>query len=317
MGDLSSLSGKPRHENLKKLKPLGVWERQQLALEKGTVKKVAITSPVVAVVEMPGQKFRQRTGQIDGQIDIKTEQEKENDMSTARKKGKCELCQKKGLITIIEGKQCCATCEHLRRNAKLRGGLMLEQLREFHPELLADPADGEVLGEDRQALNAELAAANSRMVVKLRELELKNSKLREENLQIKGELEGLQDEINDSLQIKADLFYSQFNLLKSLKEIILIDDGAGCPIGDDSVFLLDDAKRLMSELATLRDENTRLNFLWGNVDHAGFVHGETLTAERVSSWSDRESVLLDLALDIISGKVSGLGADRLAQLRVA
>ena len=58
-------------------------------------------------------------------------------MVTTAWNGGCELCGKEGgSVVLVDGKKCCPVCQHIRRNVKKRGELVLGQLREFHPALV-------------------------------------------------------------------------------------------------------------------------------------------------------------------------------------
>lgn len=149
----------------------------------------------------------------------------ERQMATLREKGDCELCTKKGgTVLLVEGKKCCTVCEHIRRNAKLRGDLILAQLREFHPELLADPAVGEGQGEDRQALNGELAAANTSLVQKLQEMKQLNARLNDEIRRRKTENRELSTSLGEKLLYLGAARCELIDSTRQLEEITTAND---------------------------------------------------------------------------------------------
>lgn len=96
-------------------------------------------------------------------------------MDLIQKDENCCLCGKNGRTKKIKGRFYHATCEAIRRHAMIRPELMLQQIREFHPELVESAP---VVAKDRVELNAELGAANIRLVQKLREVDEENTEFR-------------------------------------------------------------------------------------------------------------------------------------------
>jgi regulator of replication initiation timing len=115
---------------------------------------------------------------------------------TPRKKAHCDICRKPDAQTaIIDGKNCCSTCEPLRRNARMRPEIMISQLQEFHPELLkqAQPAGKASLDAlDILENNTALMEDNDRLQALIKEIAA-------ENRSVKTELQAILDD-NDRLQ---------------------------------------------------------------------------------------------------------------------
>jgi len=125
------LGKEKRDHNLKRMPRPGIFERQMegsycAATCRGTM---PLELTLISIADLGGEKI------IENKID------KEEMMATTRKTGVCDLCGKTGGQVLVDGKKCCSLCEHIRRNAKLRPALIMEQLREFHSGLLAGYLD--------------------------------------------------------------------------------------------------------------------------------------------------------------------------------
>lgn len=204
---------------------------------------------------------------------------KENDMTKEREKGTCGLCgQDEKNCRDTKGVSCCSTCEPVMRAAHNSPDAMFKAL---------------IMARGEGYLQEMVAHKYG------------------------GEVP---ERIDDLSKIKADLAASQFRLLLKLKEILLSDGEEFNLLNGDHDFLLDVARQLKSDLSRLREENIDVNNqvqeltdrLTAQVAWDGPVEAVLMESHRF-----RDSILLDLALDVLAGKVNGLDADRLAQLRVA
>ncbi len=221
--DLMGLSNRVRSENLAALKPLGSWELARLARDEGrplpkaparrplaadtfidegtssdaTTRAAARPSPA-AKPDQPPQKIitaEVNTMSKHGRDEAAPPTSTTKDITmpaTVQIDGTCGLCDKKARTKLVKGVFCCATCLTIRYAARKHPALILAQVREFHPELLAPlssapaatPAAACELAEahtalaDSEAQNKALGASNVDLVRQLHDMEVKNEDLR-------------------------------------------------------------------------------------------------------------------------------------------
>jgi DNA repair exonuclease SbcCD ATPase subunit len=295
-GDLAHLSDRPRDENMKKMRPLGIWERQMLNQGKDERMTTATILPIAsAAVKMT---VKNKTSQGDGkkmsnhgrdEIEevrpVPTKKE-ETKMDTTGKDGTCGLCDKKGRTKLIEGKFCCATCEAIRRNCKKRPEVMLEQLREFHPDLLSNssPSGDSLPGMVKMEIS-ELAEANINLVSHARKLE-----------EEKNQLQALADErlveINKLGEIRTGLL-EEINSLKTrldyVKNTTVADDDQAEGSADEVLNLRGELEGLQDVLNSLEEERSAMRQERVRLtDQVRWLHEQLSATERKADGLEKE-----------------------------
>lgn len=232
------LSSRVRSENLAAMKPLGSWERARLARDEGrplppapaqlaqadvtdsnvgdikaaTTKPFACQPVLVKEVKAPRTvitakiKTMSQTARAEAASN-KTPTTKDKTMNKIRTDGTCGLCGKKTRTRLTKGEFCCATCENIRRAVGRAPQIVLAQLNELHPELLAPtsltpvatPAAAGELAEamtalaDSETQNKALAASNIDLARQLHDIEEVNEGLRAERADLQAEVRRLEN----------------------------------------------------------------------------------------------------------------------------
>jgi len=142
---------------------------------------------------------------------------------TPRKKAICDICLKPDAKTVtIDGKNCCATCDPLRRNARLRPEIMISQLKEFHPELLEQGQPAEKISQDVADLLEklkEMSDDNDRLQGLIREISAENRSVKAELAAIQGPGGVAEKFVKEMAAKVADLEECNFNLAEENRHL--------------------------------------------------------------------------------------------------
>jgi len=232
-------------------------------------------------------------------IDLKQPTKEEN-MGTQT--GKCDVCKITKSLKPVQGKRCCSTCEHLWRaaknNPKTLLGLMVEAVgKEWIFEKLGS---GLVCGEDL---------------------------LRAEYAELKEKLEGALDVNAGLVEKMSSLSAERDAILESISSKLTEVEANESGYGDC------DSKDIATEVSILKQENNRLReqleeysitfeatgkeitTLREQLEEATIELDATEYTSQLGQVVSRDSAILDLAIEAMEGKVSGIDAARLRALR--
>ena len=250
---------------------------------------------------------------------------KENDMSMY---GECEICGEKKKIRSVRNKNACATCEHIWRAANVAPDLVLKTLAEVKGEDYLRRAGGaenpdqaepqqhpsdaiieRIITTHRLESGTDIADFVENLVGDVAYLKARLDATKQVIATIRAQLD-LDDE-QSILEAVAKLQRER----QDATDICLETLGIINPVFSAAVNLPPAAREMMKENHQLRQQVADLE---GIIDGDDFIASDLATMAGTippTTATPRAAILLDLALDVIAGKVSGLDAERIAALR--
>lgn len=267
--------------------------------------------------------------------------------------GVCYLCgEKKTVRSMKDEKQCCGTCEHIYRNAVNNPGLLVEALKKgqgdeyLRQEVWPSPRPADQVTESDRVLNhiwannnlepgADIEAFVDNLVAESEWLKNRLDATKHIIATIRDQLD--LDEGQPILEAVALLQRERQQAMDSMYEIrglmgidqdeSIIDAISGlrrewqhavklctetlAMLGADAGTNLNNLPQLAAELFASNDR--RRHHI---ADLEAIVDGDQIQPTIGEIVHDtRTSTLLDLAIDVIAGRVSGIDAERIAALR--
>jgi hypothetical protein len=249
---------------------------------------------------------------------------KENDMSMY---GECEICGEKKKIRSVRNKNACATCKHIWRAANVNPDLVLKTLAEakgedyLRQEVWPSPKSADQVTESDQVLN-HIWANN--------------------NLEPGADIEAFVDNLVAESEWLKNRLDATKHIIATIRDQLDLDEGQ--PILEAVALLQRERQRatdiwfetlgILGADVTLDADNLPIvarNIMAVNhqlrqqvIDLEKIIDGDDFTASDLAkvagtitptTATPRAAILLDLALDVIAGRVSGLDAERIAALR--
>lgn len=237
---------------------------------------------------------------------IELEQLKGEVMTEIRKRGRCSVCGKAKSVLERGGALVCSMCENLRSSIRQGPEVVLAQLRELAPDTLGAVVDiqpeagpGQKSADDQMVKMKHALAASEDQLAEA-ERDISEWKRHSESLQ-KALAESQQEVIDWGGKYSAlgdDLRIAESNLEDALKSLV--------------------AERETSSLLAGRIESMIDSEMYDrqfNADVGRAISVAQAMAPEVSGYPARDSVLLDLAFDVMEGRVTGLDTDRLRMMR--
>lgn len=215
-------------------------------------------------------------------IDLENKEKKETDMGQESTPGICDLCGEAKNLKTTRGKKCCPTCEFIWRAANNTPARVVDAVRIAQGEDYIRQFAPKTIEKkcDCGSVREDLINAQRRLHAAEQVIE---------NVRIILGVEDKDESVLDGASRHQ----------RRLQKAVAIWEET-CVALDVDQSKIDDlpavADKIMKELKMMRDFYNDF-------------------PQRTSSDSSREGVLLDLALDALSGKISGIDAERIAALR--
>lgn len=216
-------------------------------------------------------------------IDLKSELKKENDMGSVKRwSDTCGLCGEKKIVSNVKGEKCCSSCEFVFRAAHNHPERLVDALKAVHGNGYLEQL------APKQAVEAcDCGSVREDLINAQRRLHAAEQVI--ENTRIILGIEDKDESILEGAKRKMGMLRNAVDLFHETCKALEVD----VVMGDELVSV---AEKIMAELKMLRETYSDLPAVSGEI-------------------GGREAVLLDLALDVMAGKVSGIDADRIAALR--
>jgi hypothetical protein len=270
--------------------------------------------------------------------DKKIKSTKENTMASSKKfSGKCQSCGGEKTLSMHFGKAVCNSCLAFRIGASKHPQMVLAALKEFGnlPGIPVDvpqsPGTEKELADLRGMLareieqNNKLNDENETLASNLEHVELSTDTIKKENALLKDQLRHAADELKQTeiiemvkkilkVQANEDVLETVDRRMKTMAKLedSYLEQSKDLYLAETD---RDDAKK---EVAALVNENEILiDQLRQAADELRNNPPVDATGSQVppGNHNPTDSTILDIALDVIAGKITGIDADRLRRLR--